>query len=80
MVTESKGKLTIVSRCLKHFNALLDCRSRIPFTARGIDRRRQIDVHAKVHIGEPASLLDRLVKGTWVWLGQCSEDPGTSRV
>ena len=47
------------SHCLKLLNALLDRCSRVSFVTQGVDRRRQRDVHAKVHIGEIASLPER---------------------
>ena len=62
--------LTIVSCRLKYSNALFDCRFRISFVIRGIDRRQQCDVHAEGLIGQFASLPDCFAEGVWVRLGK----------
>lgn len=80
MVNQSKAKLTIIPRRLKHLDTLLECRSRISFVIWGVDRGQQSDVHTKVLVGQLASLPNCLAESVWVWLGQGSEDPETTRV
>jgi len=74
------GGLTIVSCGLEHLDALFDRRSCISLVVWWINRWQQSDVDTKVLISQLASLSDRLAEGIWVWLGEGSENPETSRV